>query len=227
MKKILSLFLLIITMFSVFTFSSCSNKYVELEVPVERYEIINDGGSFGTTVIQFYVTDDFEYDLDLLKDIKVKFSYRPEKSLSSKTVTEEGKVDSFIGADDSYFYVNIKNRVATNIENPVEVLSVNAKIEKRFVNNDSIIKPEKEPLFGIGMTFLIGLIVSVLGIGASYIGMQVIEDEMGKIVHGAGILLPIVVTIFTYIVVGIWQGVILTLFNIAQLVLWFLVIGRN
>ena len=62
MKKILSFFLLVITMFSVFTFSSCSNKYVELEVPVERYEIINDGGSFGTTVIQFYVTDDFEYD---------------------------------------------------------------------------------------------------------------------------------------------------------------------
>ena len=177
MKKILSLFLLIITMFSVFTFSSCSNKYVELEVPVERYEIINDGGSFGTTVIQFYVTDDFEYDLDLLKDIKIKFSYRPEKSLSSKTVTEEGKVDSFIGADDSYFYVNIKNRVATNIENPVEVLSVNAKIEKRFVNDDSDIKPEKEPLFGIGMSFIIGLIVSALGIGASYIGMQVIEDE--------------------------------------------------
>ena len=71
MKKIFKYFVLLITLFSSFIFSSCSNNYAEVEVPVSNYQIINDGGSFGTTVIQFYVSEEFEYDLDLLKDIDI------------------------------------------------------------------------------------------------------------------------------------------------------------
>ncbi len=226
MKKIVKIFTILFALFSVFSFSSCSNRYVDVTVPVERYEVINDGGSFGTTVIQFYVSDDFEYDLDLLTDIKIKFSYRPENALLDKSVSEIGKVDDFIGADDSYFYVNIKNRV--NINNPIEVESVNAKIERRFVDEENINNDqENKPLFGIGATFLIGLIVSFIGIVISYLGALVIDDEKGKIVHGIGVLLPIVFTIFTYIIVGIWQGVILTIFNIVQLIIWYGFINRN
>ena len=219
MKKIFKYFVLLITLFSSFIFSSCSNNYAEVEVPVSNYQIINDGGSFGTTVIQFYVSEEFEYDLDLLKDIKIKFSYRPENALVDKTVTEVGKVDDFVGADDSYFYVNIKNRVATYIDDPIEVKSVSAKIEKRFVEDTNDDKPgEKYQSFGIGAAFILGLISSSVSFGCVYLGSFSLDETKGKVVYGLGFLIPIIFSIITFVWVGIVQGIIISIFSLVEII---------
>jgi hypothetical protein len=219
MKRFVKFLILFLTIFNVFTLFSCYNKYIEISVPVEKYRVINDGGSFGTTVIEFYVSEDFEYDLDLLKDIKIKFSYRPENALTNKTVIETGKVDDFIGSDDSYFYVNIKNRVATYIDNPVEVKNVTAKIEKRFINSEeSDDKNEKETIFGIGESFIFGLICSIIAFGFVFLGSGALDETKGQVIYSLGYIIPIVFTIFTFLRVGIWQGIIITIFSLLEII---------
>ena len=219
MNKLIKLILLIFTFLSFINMTSCSSNYVDINVPVEHYVVINDGGSFNTSVIEFYVPENFEYDLDLLTDIKIEFSYRPENKLLDKSVKKEGKVDDFIGADDSYFYVNIKDRVATYIDDPIEVKSVSAKIEKRFVEDTNDDKPgEKYQSFGIGAAFILGLISSTVSFGCVYLGSFSLDETKGKVVYGLGFLIPIIFSIITFIWVGIGQGIIISIFSLVEII---------
>ena len=220
MKRILKLFILIFTFFNIFCFSSCTNNFTKIEIPVTSYKIYNSQTKYGDDLILFYVPEDFRYSLSSFYDIEIEFTYKPLKGTMNKTVTESGE------SNGDHFIVIVSE--AVNDKESIEIKSVYGMIENRLLLDEDKQEGEvKEEYFSVGSSFLIGLIISLVGIGASYLGAQVIDDEKGQILHGAGVLFPIIFTVFAFISVGIWQGVILALFNIAQLFIWFGVIGRG
>lgn len=220
MKRLLKLFILIFTFFNVFCLSSCSSNFSKIEVPVTSYKIYNSETKYGQNVLHFYVPEDFRYSLSSFTEIEIEFTYKPLKGSISKTVTENGE------SNGEYFAVIVSEPI--NINESIEIKSVEGLIENRLLlDEDKTDEDVNEDYFTVGASFLIGLIISLVGLGASYLGAQVIDDEKGQILHGAGVVFPIIFTIGTFIIVGVWQGIILALFNVAQLILWFGVIGRG
>ena len=189
-------------------------------MPVTSYKIYNSETKYGQNVVHFYVPEDFRYSLSSFTEIEIEFTYKPLKGSINKTVTENGE------SNGEYFAVIVSEPI--NINESIEIKSVEGLIENRLLlDEDKIDEDVNEDYFTVGASFLIGLIISLIGLGASYLGAQVIDDEKGQILHGAGVALPIIFTIGTFIIVGVWQGIILALFNVAQLILWFGVIGRG
>lgn len=217
MKKILKFFILIFTFFSLFNMSSCYSKLTKIEVPVTKYVIINDDGLFGGSVVQFYVSEEFKYDLDLLKDIKIKFSYKQGSTLYNKTITKNGTLPDSIDGENLYFYVDINDRVATHIDDPVEVINVTAKIEKSYVN-DSSDYYEDDSLFGIGAAFIYGLISSIIAFGCVYLGSNGLDETKGQVVFALGFIIPIALSIATFFWAGVVQGIIITIFSVLEII---------
>ena len=58
-------------------------------------------------------------------------------------------------------------------------------------------------------------------------GGAVLDDRKGQILFGAGFILPVVFTIFAYISFGVWHGIILTIYNIVQIVGIFMIQSRR
>lgn len=230
MKKLMSFFLLIITFFSIFMFSSCSNKeYVDVEVSVERIEIKTDTND--RCKILFYLPEDYPYDVTELENIKIKFSHSKDDSPFVFTKTKSGKVleDAKGIKEKQYFYVKLINSPMYDDDNYVRIKWIKAQVDtsKIEIDNDTIAPEKDKSPVTIGQIILIGLLVNGIGFGVSMFGGAVLDDRKGQILFGAGFILPVVFTIFAYISFGVWHGIILTIYNIVQIVGIFMIQSRR
>lgn len=230
MKKILSFFLLIITFISLFTFSSCSkSNYIDVEVTVERIEIKTDTND--RCKILFYLPEDYPYDVADLENIKIKFSHSKDNSPFVHTKTKNGKVleDARGNKDKQYFYVKLINSPMYDDDQFVRIKWIKAQIDTEKIDVDQdVVVPEKEkPVITIGQMIFIGLLVSIIGFGVSMFGGSVMDDRKGQILFAAGFVLPVIFTIFAYVSLGVWYGVISTVYNIIEIIAVFVVQSKR
>ena len=114
-------------------------------------------------------------------------------------------------------------------DNYVRIKWVKAQVDtsKIEVDNDTITPEKEKSPVTIGQIILIGLLVNGIGFGIAMFGGSLLDDSRGQVLFGAGLILPVVFTIFGYISFGVWHGIILTIYNIIEIVSVFVIQSKR
>ena len=210
MKRALLVFLsVVILVLGVFSLCSCERK-----VRVDLLGYYRDGVEVthqdGNSIIKFYKDPSFEYDVADFEKIKLKVVY---SHFYNTTVEEEVTAygyppENARGNPELQYFEVVLEKAKVSLEKPVIHRNVKGILipeeEDKLTNNSGT--PS------ILMTFVIGLIVTVVAGGAAVFGLNLWDDPQGRFIVIAANILPIVLNIGSYILWGAGRGIILSFF---------------
>jgi hypothetical protein len=210
MKRALLVFLTVfILVLSVFSLCSCEKK-----VRVDLLGYYRDGvvvtHEDGNSIIRFYKNPSFEYDVADFEKVKMKIAYY---HFYNTTAEEEVRAFGYPpenargNPELQYFEVVLEN-TRVSLEKPV----IHRNVKGVLIPEESDKLTNNSSTPSILMTFVIGLIVTVVAGGAAVFGLNLWDDPQGRFIVIAANILPIFLNIGSYILWGAGRGIILSFF---------------
>lgn len=216
MKRLAMCLLTIITLaLCVFSLSSCKKK-IRVET-VSYYKggvtVMHDGSN---TVIRFYKDPAFEYDVADFEKVKISFDHANEKGTRIKNYKGYAyPPENARGNTELQYFELVLENEHLPLEDPIHTNTAKGTLN----NKKSEELKEKNNTPSIFMTFIIGIVGTILAVGSAIFGLHLWDDPQGRYVVAASIFIPICMNIATYFIWDTARGIILSFFCAAIIAL--------
>lgn len=223
MKRFITLFLAIITtILCVFALSSCEKRRMltsDLFDSTKTEIIVGEG----QTVVRFYPNESFEYDVADFE--KVKFEFNAKDFYHGVAKEYKGFAYPPEGARDNpelqYFELTVDGKLKEE-----QTIYLTARARGTLNKEQATAEKEKRGEPSIFLTFVVGIVGTLICVGAVSFGLQIWDDPQGKFMVAAANVLPICGNIAVYARWGVGRGIIISVFCAAIIALTVLV-ARN
>ena len=215
MKRLALLMIVgVLLVLSAFSLSSCGEEKVTVKFLGYYKGGVEAFYEDGNSVIRFYKDPSFEYDVVDFEKVVIRFDQTDKKGKTEVKYKETAYPPENARGNDSlqYFEVVLENeKIALGypiVCNSAKGVLIDEKGEE--------VKDERG-VPSVFMTFMVGLVGTVIAGGVAIFGLQLWDDIQGRFVVVAANFMPVCFNIGIYFWWGVGRGIIISFFCVAIL----------